>query len=170
MPTIIDGLTGVNKVVDGSIVQADLSTNVVANGPVFIAFKTNTISVVGNNTVVVATGYTETYDPTNSFDSTTGRFQPTVAGYYQVNAVGQFGVSSRTAGVLACYVCMNSGNTVMFSSCQSSSGGFPTVGCTGIVYLNGTTDYITAGIGQNSGSTYTDVGIQHFYANLVRAA
>lgn len=173
VPTIPDGTLTIERENGTDVLTVDAAGKVAFPGnvvPAFIATKTNTVSVPGNLSVAIVTGFDEQYDLTSAFDASTGKFQPNVAGFYQVSVAGQFGASLRTSGVLIVHVCKGASNIVMLSEAVGASGSFPTLSTSGLVYLNGTTDYLTCGLAQNSGSTWTDVGVQHFSASLVRAA
>jgi len=78
--------TGPNAVADGAITAADLASGAVANTPAFMAYSSTTQSV-SNTTETELTVYgTEVFDSDNKFNTTTGRFTPTVAGKYFVTA------------------------------------------------------------------------------------
>lgn len=131
MSVTINGDTGVSKVQDGVIVQADLASGVAGNGPAFSASMVGTFSISAA-TVTKATLNTEQFDTASCFDNTTNyRFTPNVAGYYQLNATyGQ--VLSGTS-----YAAIYKNGSLLF---QGGASGNPTV--SGLVYMNGTTDYV----------------------------
>jgi hypothetical protein len=102
--------------------------------------------IPGVNGVVMA----ETFDPQSWFDTTTGRFTPTIQGYYQVNtnvtAISSFGNTYSAIfknGVLV-------GSSVQ---AQSGTGNGTTANYSTVVFMNGTTDYLRLGAGTQGGTT-----------------
>jgi hypothetical protein len=74
------------------------------------------------------------------FSPTTGRFTPTVAGYYQVNA--QVGITNSTGSIVASMYCngVDVGSTRAPNNvCNLGTGSAFT---SSVVYMNGTTDYL----------------------------
>ena len=84
---------------------------------------------------------TETFDTASCFDSTTNyRFTPNVAGYYQVNASVRFSGTNLTESSPAIY---KNGAAVSFGPYAVVTGqSVLTSIATGLVYMNGTTDYL----------------------------
>lgn len=84
----------------------------------------------------------EEFDTANAFDNATNyRFQPAVAGYYQINAGISFRTSNWTENAIGIYkngALYKSGNQSTFSA----ASGFVNTNMTALVYLNGSTDYI----------------------------
>lgn len=133
--------------------------------PAFSAYQSTLQSVT--NAVVKIQFQTEEYDTTGAYDSTTNyRFQPTVAGYYQLDAGLAIAVTTTYID-LRCYkngtyykgLGNNFGTTgsQVYGSCQ--------------VYLNGSTDYVevwaSTGTTQNSVAQLQDT---YFQGILVAAA
>lgn len=82
MTTQISGTTGVSRVQDGAVVQADLAANVVGNGPVFSLYQTSAQSLSASWTKLLMNA--EEFDTSNA--AATGRFTAPATGYYQINA------------------------------------------------------------------------------------
>lgn len=107
---------------------------------------------------------TEEFDTTNAFDSTTNyRFQPAVAGYYQVN--GGYQTATSSTQMLA---------TIYKNGTEYKRGIYIVSGnvyVSALVYLNGTTDYIELygyiGATQNILNLAT---ITYFQASMTRGA
>jgi len=173
MPLILDGITGVtfpagglgnpagavagltdtqtltnktinaSQLVDASVTQAKLGTNVAGNGPAFSAYRGSSNQNVSSNTWTKAQLNTEDFDTANAFDSTTNyRFTPTVAGYYQINgSISPDSTSAFGTGVQAAIykngTLYRVGSSYNLSATLASA---PTV--TTVVYLNGSTDYV----------------------------
>ena len=80
------------------------------------------------------------FDTANCFDITTnkGRFTPTVAGYYQLNAsVGPNNSVSRVG--IAIY---KNGSSYQYGTDSSTATGVNAVSMSATIYLNGSTDYV----------------------------
>lgn len=168
MTTVINGTTGIDKVQDGSIVQADLGVNVAGNGPAFSVYQSVAQSLP-NGTMTKCQLQSKEFDTNNAFDSTTNfRFQPTVAGYYQVNGGFQVGA---TVTLLAVSVFKNGVTHKQLQLGPSNVSSISAYGCC-LVYLNGSTDYVELWIQQNSTAQNTAAGIANTYFQgfLARAA
>jgi hypothetical protein len=141
-------------------------------GPAFSAYLNTTQSLTTDvNTIVQCD--TEEFDTASCYNTSTYRFTPNVAGYYQVN--GQ--ISCR----LATNVTRFSLNIQKNGSVFKYGGDiYVTSGVTGfkqpvsaLVYMNGTTDYlqlaatVTASSASISGDSFLS---NYFQAFLVRAA
>jgi hypothetical protein len=103
------------------------------NMPAFSAY-TSTNQSVTNSTYTKATLDTEEFDTNSNFAS--GRFTPTVAGYYQINGSINTGTSSITRAIAYIYkngAGFKRGNDITVGSA---------VGVSAVVYLNGSTDYV----------------------------
>jgi hypothetical protein len=156
----------------GAVTQSKLGAGVAGNGPAFSAY----LSATQNLTAATYTKVTidsETFDAGACFDTSTNRFTPNVAGYYLVNAVIVFNSTANNPTIATALVYKN-GSSVKQGTGDAPASRFTGI-ATGIVYMNGTTDYLEAyayasgGTGtmyvQTSGSTYT-----YFDACLIRAA
>lgn len=143
MPTQIDGTTGVSKVQDGAVVQADLAANVVGNGPAFQASMSSSVALTSNVLTKLAVN-SEAFDTANAFDAVTNyRFQPAVAGYYQFNGF-VVGISASTTLQLGVLTLNKNGTPLIGSSCTYIVSGITNqdANVSGMIYLNGTTDYV----------------------------
>ena len=88
---------------------------------------------------------TVNFDTASCWDNVNYRFTPNVAGYYQLN--GQIYLRSTAAGTHAqTYISKNSGTeNVAYSLLRYTSGSSTAYGilnCTGLTYMNGSTDYV----------------------------
>lgn len=164
MTVTINGSTGIDKVQDGSIVQADLASNVVGTGPAFSAYLGASSPTATSGVWTKVTFDTEEYDTNNNFASS--RFTPNVAGYYVFNAGVTF-----TSGVLQ--VASLYKNGVEYKRGNYAANNTNTEIVFGQVYLNGLTDYVEIYVNQSSGSTQTLYGTSattYFQGAMVRAA
>ena len=133
------------------------------NMPAFSAFQ-STLQAFSAFTLTKIAFQTEEYDTANAFDSTTNyRFQPQVAGYYQITGACSFGGAANTKQVT---VYKNGSNYKQGSDATQTQC---TVCC--LVYLNGSTDYVEV-YGFTASSTNTDAlsTRTYFQAAMVRAA
>jgi hypothetical protein len=156
----------------GAVTQSKLGTGVAGNGPAFSAYLASQQNLTPS-TYTKVTINTETFDAGACFDTSTNRFTPNVAGYYLVNAVIAFNSTANNPTSAQSLIYKN-GSSVKEAAGASPASRFTGV-ATGIVYMNGTTDYLEAyayaagGTGtlyvQVSGSAYT-----YFDACLIRSA
>jgi len=155
--------------------QSQLPPNIAGNGPAFFAYATVTQSITTATQTKIALA-NKRFDTNNNFDSTTNyRFTPTVAGYYFIS--GTIAINSPSANTGAYATIYKNGSTAFVSS---GAGGntamypFPTV--TGIIYLNGSTDYVElyGYIPSATASTVTNVFVSgdgvYFQGFLARSA
>lgn len=157
-----------------SSIASDVTVNVPSQnctlgiqGPAFSAYQSSAQSI-SSQTYTKVNLQTEEFDTNNNFDSTTNyRFTPTVAGYYQFNAT----VAQDTAVNLWPLLYKNgttnkSGNSVALAS---GIGAIATV--SGLIYLNGSTDYVELYIFTSGATTLsTGAALTTMQGVLVRAA
>jgi hypothetical protein len=133
---IPDASVSTAKIADANITQAKLAANIAGNGPTFCAYLSTNQSISTNTWTKIAWN-AEEFDTHNAFDSTTNyRFQPQVAGYYQIQ--GMWECNSSATYTYADLRKNNGSHRVMLTS-QGSGVSSPFFG---LVYLNGSTDYI----------------------------
>ena len=107
------------------------------NMPAFSAYKASTTSLT-TSTQTKATFTTEAFDTNSNYDTTNSRFTPTVAGYYLINAGADiYGATMTQAGI---HIYKN-GATYHRNDNATSSTDYQ-CNISGIVYCNGSTDYI----------------------------
>ena len=154
-----------------AVSQAMLGAGVAGNGPAFSAYASSG-QAIPNATFTKVQLQTEEFDTASAFDSTTNyRFQPSVAGYYQIN--GSTAFATNSCSVLLTSIYKNGteykrGNA--FTASTAVGGG---AGVCSLLYLNGTTDYIELWAYQVSGAsntTSTSVVFTYFNGSLVRSA
>ena len=109
---------------------------------------------------------TEEWDTNSNFDTSTYRFTPTVAGYYQVN--GRVTVNATMTTVVVAFYKNGSawkrGTAITNSAAEATSG-------SSLVYMNGTTDYIELyAYFSSTQSTYVSSDQTYFQASMVKAA
>ena len=100
-----------------------------------------------------------TFDTNSNYSSS--RFTPTVAGYYQIQASIGF-LSTSTSGFCRLSIFKNGSDYcdgAPFQNSNYTATYSPNPSVSGLVYCNGTTDYIEIYLYQTSGSTFsTDTG------------
>ena len=146
-------------------------TIVVAANPVGFRATTPVTNVSVNNgsTVTMLFG-TEEVDTNSVYDPATGRFTPNAAGYYSIdwfivtnaNGAGELIASLYKNGVLVAWGTNQTTATAHWNGIGGSAG---------MIYLNGTTDYISIALTYNSGSTATILAassLSYFSAYLIR--
>ena len=127
------------------------------------------MSVNNGSTVTMLFG-TEEVDTKNCYDPATGRFTPNAAGYYSIdwfvvtnaNGASEMIASLYKNGVLVAWGTNQTTATAHWNGIGGSAG---------MIYLNGTTDYISIALTNNSGSTATILaasGLSYFSAYLIR--
>lgn len=88
----------------------------------------------------------------NIFDTTTGKFQPIVAGYYQINAAITFAGGTTGERLITLYK-----NGARFLDGQNTSfTNSESIVLSGLVYFNGTSDYVQL-IGHQVGATTLNI-------------
>jgi hypothetical protein len=138
------------------------------SAPAFHAYAISTTSVTaGVNTKVTLDG--ENFDTNNNFASS--RFTPTVAGYYMF--VGQVQFPSTAYNIQLNFT--KNGSVWMYGPYPNiSSAQNVYVQMSGLMYMNGTTDYVELYVYQASGSTATTSangpGYTYFQGCLLRGA
>lgn len=138
------------------------------NIPAFSARRaTTTQTGIASNTPTKVQLNAEDFDTANAFDSTTNyRFTPQVAGYYQISAAIYF--TGATITLVQALIRKNGADTLttFFNGPSTGDQKYPV---SGLVYLNGSTDYIEL-FGAATGGTVS-FGIDSFLTGfLARAA
>ena len=139
------------------------------NGPAFSAYLGSN-QTPSNATYTKVQIDTEVFDTASCFDTSTYRFTPNVAGYYQIQAACRISGTGASTDVWAIY---KNGSNVAELNIATSPAAFDSRVVSSLISMNGTTDYlefycyINAASGQtfNSGSNTT-----WFQGFLARAA
>jgi len=93
---------------------------------------------------------TEEFDTNNNFDTSTYRFTPTVAGYYQIIVSASLASVTSTHRIIIS-VFKNSGHYKNGSASAAAGASYPASIVSTILYMNGSTDYV-------EGYVYIDIG------------
>lgn len=161
MPTTVSGDNGVSKAAAASVNQAALAAGVAGTGPAFIARKTAQQTITAN-TATKVTMDAEDYDTDNCFDLTNDRFTPNVAGFYHVSGIAYTSVTSGAG-----YTFIYKNGAIYLYGTGAPQG---VSGVSGLVYMNGTTDYLELWCYMNGTTVYVGEGLTHFSAYLARKA
>ena len=139
------------------------------NGPAFSASTPITKAVANNVTTEIAGYSTPIFDTASCFNTTTGRFTPTVAGYYQFSWSCDFGNNEIGAATVISASVYKNATTQWNSGVQTSGSFFGAIGSSTVVYMNGSTDYASVYLFQNTGTT-TPNFFARFAGALIRSA
>jgi hypothetical protein len=133
------------------------------NMPAFSAYPTSNQAITLNTWTKLTLG-TEEFDTNNNFSS--GRFTPTVAGYYQICAE----VGCDTSTFLGVNLYKNGSAYKNLASLYPSPS-FTASCSSALVYLNGSTDYIELYVLASANvNIYSGVANTYFSGVLVRTA
>jgi hypothetical protein len=151
------------------LTQASASSSfALKNSPAFSAWN-STITTIGNTPATVKIGFqTEEFDTNNNYDTTLSRFTPTVAGYYQINALITL---ATTTGLFTPMVYKNGVEHKFGGTALASAINFPRSNISVLVYANGTTDYFEIFAGHSQAATVNTYNVQnqtYFQAAYVR--
>jgi len=132
----------------GLVITPDNSGNIQLqyNGqaaPAFFVYSSNSNQAMSMSTWTRANLDTEIFDTNNNFASY--RFTPTVAGYYQINGCVYLSNTTNYATQMQCAIFKNGTLFIMAGFNFSSSGSLVNDAkcvANGVIYLNGSTDYV----------------------------
>jgi hypothetical protein len=111
-----------------------------ATGPAFSTYPSTTLNP-STSTWTKMTFNTENFDTNSNFDTTTYRFTPTVAGYYQINAVINTAqtAASNTRNAMAIY---KNGSSYKIDYALAVGGDYALLTICDVISMNGSTDYL----------------------------
>ena len=115
---------------------------------------------------------TEEFDTASCYNTSTYRFTPNVAGYYQVS--GQTLIGAGSTGVCLLQIYKN-GSVAKFGTeiPFTASANYVASAASALIYLNGSTDYVELYAYQSSGTSQTMYAasyVNYFQAAMVRSA
>jgi hypothetical protein len=152
------GITS-NELASGAVTQAKLGTNIAGNGPLVVANTSLPVSApTGAYTKVTLD--LEGFDTNNNFANS--RFTPTIPGYYQVNGYVNVG-----AGALALQAVFYKNTSASISGNVANSTTYQ-ANASGIIYCNGSSDYIELHVIHAQGTNVSVFG--NMTACLIRSA
>jgi hypothetical protein len=163
-PTTASNVTLNLPAADGTIITT--ASTFAGTGPAFSAYQSSAQSSLSSNTWTKILFQTEEFDTNSNYDTSTSRFTPTVAGYYQVNASVFWPATTTFSGIR---IYKNGSSFKQGQWSGSASAGSAIVST--LIYMNGTTDYLESyGNTQTSQSTSASQTEVYFQASLARAA
>ena len=163
-----------SKIGTGAVSQTKLASNVAGNGPAFSAYQINGSAnqSISSDVWTKALLDTEEFDTNNNFAS--GRFTPTVAGYYQIN--GSLLLRNGSASAIKIIGFYKNGSLYKQGTQIYFNGNYyiaaDCFGMSSLMYMNGSTDYVElyAYIGSSAASIGYGSAYSWFNGSLVRAA
>jgi hypothetical protein len=123
---------------DAIITQPEIASGVGGTGPAFFVLPSagQTITFSTNTKIQLDT---EEFDTNSNYDTSTYRFTPTVAGYYQISA-GLRATGSTTNTTSGIIIYKNGSAYVANFSQATNLTQYPTISA--LISMNGSTDYI----------------------------
>ena len=137
---------------------------------VAVSVTQSTLQTVPNGAWTKVQLQNRAFDTDNAFDAATNyRFQPTIAGYYQINGNVQVQTTAVPCGL---DIYKNGSSTGYVIGGFQSGVLYATATISRLVYLNGSTDYVELYCFQSSGGAVSSVtgGVTQFSASYQRAA
>ena len=121
--------------------------------PYFQAKVTNQAQGFSQNTYTAVLFNTEDFDPNNAYDTATGKFQPSEAGYYYIFGQIAFATSGGNEQI---HIWKNGSEYLMWSQTDAgSTNNHKAQQVQKITYLNGSTDYVQIrGLNSGAGTSY----------------
>jgi hypothetical protein len=164
IPAIAGAVTS-SYLLDASVTQAKLAAGVAGNGPAFSAYASGGQTLGTAETKVQFN--TEDWDTNSCFDTSNYRFTPNVAGYYQITV--SFSVGSFTGQTQP--IIYKNGGVWMYGQYPNTSAATSNwTYLTGLVYCNGSTDYVEAYAYCSGTATTQANNFYKFQGVLVRTA
>ena len=136
------------------------------NKPMFRVCPAGDKAIANNSTTVIPfddkSSSTELFDVGGYFNTSTFRYTPLVAGYYSVHMAVLLESANYVIGQIT-----KNGVQQFTNRAWSESGLFSTAQISGIIHMNGSTDYLEGTAYHNVGSTQNirgaDAGLGHSY-------
>ena len=148
-----------------SLKLATTSTGVQINGNdfkypsgygLFMAYKSTNSQTLSHNTQTVIQYDTEDRDQQGWYDTSTYKYTPQVAGWYQIFA-SSYGYNFATQGVEYQTKILKNGTNIAYShNGHDNFGGGASTNISSIVYLNGSSDYVQGAAYQYNSAASND--------------
>lgn len=132
-------------------------------GPAFRAGPSSSAQVLTASTFTKITAQLEDFDPNSAYDTALSRFTPQVAGYYSVSGTVVFTTSVAANAMATIYK-----NDVKVVQGVQTDSALYALSVSGLIYLNGTTDYVELWTFSSVGRTINV--LSHFEAFMARPA
>jgi len=112
-----------------------------SNVPAFEAYLASDQSSIPGATLTKVQFANTHFDTNSNYDNATNyRFTPTIAGYYQINAIGRASGTSVTTALIDLF--KNGSVLRQLASSRDSTSSSQTLSGSAVVQMNGTTDYL----------------------------
>jgi|5B_taG_2_1085324.scaffolds.fasta_scaffold22353_2 hypothetical protein len=118
-----------------------VTQTIAVNTPNFFVRRTSNITISSNNVNTKITFDTEDYDTDNAYDTSTGKFTPQVAGKYFIIVQVRFSDTASSTDIATANIFKN-GSNLIGQGVGFDSDYAPYIQTSGIVEMNGSTDYI----------------------------
>ena len=140
-----------------------------SSGPTFQAQRTGDQGIAAGTWVKVQLG-TENWDSDSCYDPTTNyRFTPNKAGYYQCNMNVRFGIDNG-GQITAANFYFNGSTQLVYGWCNNTSGTTTSIiDGSGLIYFNGSSDYLELYAFINTGTTRNVNGLTFMDAVWIRS-
>ena len=138
-----------------------------SNDPSFHAYNPQNGSVANNTTIIVSNN-TELFDSSSAYNTSNYRFTPQVAGYYFLYSNIRYQSSTTDFDRINLVITKNGGGIL---AARNNNKDYSTVGVSGIVQANGSSDYFEMTSYQGSGTSVsitTDDEYTYFGGFLVK--
>ena len=116
-----------------------VQSEMVGGGPAFYAYGTNSQSGLSSGSTTKVTFNTTVFDTASAFNTSTSRFVPQVAGYYQLNYT-TYVTGNLSQIQINLYKNGSQSTGQSYMATTMSSGAI--VSASTIIYMNGSTDYV----------------------------
>jgi hypothetical protein len=152
---------------EAGTVLTTATPGVPVDGPTFRAQKTSEQSPLSISAWNKVTWPVESWDVGPCFDTANSRFQPSVAGYYQINTILElsYGSGGPSYWNAAFYK-----NGAEYGANAIEISDVATITLSDMVYMNGSTDYVEVFVRPNGGTTVGVYPGTCFSASLARSA
>ena len=121
---------------------SDIQSQAMGSVPVFRAYRSSNQSISGSTTTTVVLNATS-YDSNSDFNTSTGVYTPSVAGYYQFNGTVTLDPDGSTTGGFIAVLYKNSTWTASNDAYRAIASARHSAHVSDIIYMNGTTDNVT---------------------------
>lgn len=159
-----------------TILTVDGSGNITPSNDLYPKVPAFSAYLSGGNQTLTASTWTkvafnsEDFDTSSDFDNATNyRYTPSVEGYYQINTNVRFNYSGSAGNATLVAIRKNGSHSGIEYYMTNVSGNWGTRAVSGMLYLNGSTDYIEVYVWTDHGSPFLQDtnSVNRFSAHLV---
>ena len=171
-PDVAGSTTLTMPTTDGTVITNNSAVGDLPKGPTFSAYLSANQSF-SSSTWTKAAFNVEDFDTNSDYDNATNyRFQPTVAGYYQVNTNVRINYSGSASDYTIVHIYKNGTFSGVDSTIANVTGNWGGRATSAVFHMNGSTDYLEVFVYANHGSPFLHAvnNTCRFSAALVRGA